>query len=274
MASASTGLRGREDITLRMSGFTRHCCAVATSTRSRLPKSSLEVAELLGTVGIFASLTLQQRELVARLMSPSRARRGAVIVAQGGPGDALYVVARGSVLIHRTGRNGDRRAMTVIEAPGAFGEIGLVDGGRRSASAEALEDTDLFALPRTEFLRLLGEEPKLVQGVLRELGRMIRRLTEQLADATLLDLPARVAKTLVRLVEVRRSIDPEAQPVITLSQAKLAELAGGSRQSVNGALSTLGQRGLIRVESRHIVVTDLPGLRVRAGLAPPPATRP
>jgi len=74
---------------------------------------------------------------------------------------------------------------------------------------------------------------------------------------------------LVRLVEVRRSVDPEASPVISLSQGKVAELAGGSRQSVNGALSTLAQRGLIRVDGRRIIVVDLPGLRARAGLAAP-----
>ena len=240
---------------------------MARSPRSRLPRTTLDVAELLGTVGVFSSLSLQQRELLARTMVPRKVRRGDLVFTQGGPGDALYVVARGSVLIHRTGRTGDRRAMTVIESPGAFGEIGLIDGGRRSASAEALEDTDLLALPRTEFLRLLAEEPRLVQGVLRELGRLVRRLTEQLTDATLLDLPARVAKTLVRLVEVRRSVDPEALPVISLSQGKVAELAGGSRQSVNGALSTLAQRGLIRIDGRRIIVLDMPGLRTRAGLA-------
>jgi CRP/FNR family transcriptional regulator, cyclic AMP receptor protein len=245
---------------------------VARAPRPRLPRTTLDVAELLGTVGVFSSLTLQQRELLARTMVPRKVRRGDHVFIQGGPGDALYVVARGSVLIHRTGRTGDRRAMTVIESPGAFGEIGLIDGGRRSASAEALEDTDLLALPRTEFLRLLAEEPRLVQGVLREMGRMIRRLTEQLTDATLLDLPARVAKTLVRLVEVRRSVDPEALPVISLSQGKVAELAGGSRQSVNGALATLSLRGLIRIDGRRIIVVDMPGLRARAGLAAPTST--
>jgi CRP/FNR family cyclic AMP-dependent transcriptional regulator len=250
---------------------------VARPARPRLPRTSLDIAELLGTVPLFASLTLQQRELLARATRPRKARRGELVVAQGAPGDAMYVVARGSVLVHRTSRSGERRAMTVIEAPGSFGEIPLVDGGRRSASIEALEDTDLFVVPRTEFLRLLVEEPKMVQGVLRELGRMVRRLTDQLTDASLLDLPARVAKTLVRLVEVRRQADPEALPVIALSQGKLAELAGGSRQSVNGALSSLAARGLVQIEGRRIVVTDLAGLRQRAGLAPlvaaPPGRR-
>lgn len=223
---------------------------------------------MLGSVSLFASLTFSERELLARSMQPRKARRGETVFSHGSPGDALYVVARGSVLVHRTSRGGDRRAMTVVDAPGSFGEIGLVDGSARSASVEALEDTDLFALPRKDFLRLLADEPRIVQGVLRELGRTIRRLTEQLADATLLDLPARVAKTLLRLVEVRRQADPASEPIVTLSQSKLAELAGGSRQSVNAALSTLAARNLIRLDGRRILVTDLPGLRQRAGLRP------
>jgi CRP/FNR family cyclic AMP-dependent transcriptional regulator len=161
--------------------------------------------------------------------------------------------------------------MTVVEAPGSFGEIALIDGSRRSASVEALEATELFGLPRADFLRLLAEEPLVVQGVLCELGRTVRRLTDQLTDATVLDLPARVAKTLVRLLEMRRSTNQEALPVITLSQRLVAELAGGSRQSVNAALSALARRGLIRVDGRRIVIVDLPGLRARAGLPVVPA---
>src|SRR4051794_38031142 len=183
---------------------------MARSGRPRLPRTPADIAELLGTVPLFASLTFEQRELIARTTIPRAVRRGDVVYAQGAPGDALFVIARGSVLVHRVGRGGERRAMTVVEAPGSFGEIPLVDGGRRSASVEALEDSDLLVVPRKEFLRLLAEEPRMVQGVLRELGRMVRRLTEQVTDATLLDLPGRVAKTLVRLVEVRRGVDPEA----------------------------------------------------------------
>jgi len=240
---------------------------VGRPARARLPRTPLDIAEMLGAVSLFASLTFAERELLARSMQPRKARRGELVFGQGSPGDALYVVARGSVLIHRTTRGGDRRAMTVVEAPGSFGEIGLVDGSARSAAVEALEETDLFALPRKDFLALLAAEPRIVQGVLRELGRTIRRLTEQLADATLLDLPARVAKTLVRLVEVRRDADPGSEPIVALSQTKLAELAGGSRQSVNAALATLAARKLIRIDGRRIVVTDMPGLRQRAGLA-------
>jgi Crp-like helix-turn-helix domain len=102
----------------------------------------------------------------------------------------------------------------------------------------------------------------------RELGRMIRRPTDQVADASLLDLVARAAKTLARIIEPQLSADPTADLVVSLSQGKLAELAGGSRQSVNGALATLVSRNLIRIDGRKIVVIDVPGLHARAGVAP------
>ena len=92
---------------------------------------------------------------------------------------------------------------------------------------------------------------------MRSLGALIRRLTEQNADHVFLDLPGRVAKTLVRLAG-----DSQA-PMITieLNQSQLAEMAGGSRQSVNQAIGSFATRGWLRTEGRRIVVTDLTALR-------------
>jgi CRP-like cAMP-binding protein len=240
---------------------------VGASRARRREWTRAELIELFGSVRLFARLPAAQREAIAVSAEPQVARRGEVVVGQGEVADVLYVVASGSLLVHRSTRTGERRALNVIEAPGSFGEISLLDRRPRSASVEALETCDLFAVSRESFLGLMARDPRLVDGVLRELGRLVRNLSDQLADDALLDLPTRVAKTLVRLVEPQVGADPAASPVVTLSQSKLAELAGGSRQSVNAALATLASRGLIRLDTRRIVVTDLAGLRMRAGVA-------
>lgn len=250
-------------------GMMRTMTAAEARSGSRRELTRAELIELFGAVPLFARLAAPQRELVATSATPLTVKRGTIVVQQGDPGDAVYVVARGSLLAHRTGRSGERRALSVVEAPGSFGELALLDSRPRSASLEALEECDLFAVSRDDFLGLLSRDPRLVDGLLRELGRMIRRLTDQLADESLLDLSARVAKTLVRLVEPRLAADSKAAPVVSLSQGKLAELAGGSRQSVNGALATLVTRGLVRIEGRRIVVTDVSGLYARAGITAP-----
>lgn len=92
---------------------------------------------------------------------------------------------------------------------------------------------------------------------------LVRRLTEQKTDYVFLDLPGRVAKTLVRLLDTEREAVTDR---VNLSQSRVAELVGGSRQSVNHVIRTFAHRGWLRTEGRCIVLTDLPALRHRAGL--------
>ncbi|HVV75949.1 MAG TPA: Crp/Fnr family transcriptional regulator [Mycobacteriales bacterium] len=222
--------------------------------------------DLFGSVRLFSRLPEPQLEALGAAAERVFVRRGELVIKQADEGDALFVLASGSLLVRRVSRSGTSRGLNVIEPPGSFGELSLLDSRPRSASIEALEDSELFSISRETFLGLLSRDPRLVDGLIRELGRMIRRLTDQVADEALLDLPSRVAKTLLRLVDDQVMTDPKDEPAVALSQGKLAELAGGSRQSVNGALSTFVVRGLIRMEARRIIITNLPGLRARAGI--------
>ena len=152
--------------------------------------------------------------------------------------------------------------LSVVRPPDVLGEVSLLDGSARSASAEAIEDCAALALSRGAFLELVHSNPRILDAVMRSLGALIRRLTEQNADHVFLDLPGRVAKTLVRLAG-----DTQAPMVtIELNQSQLAEMAGGSRQSVNQAIGSFASRGWLRTEGRRIVVTDLAALRRRAGM--------
>ncbi|HWA66550.1 MAG TPA: Crp/Fnr family transcriptional regulator [Mycobacteriales bacterium] len=238
------------------------------ATASRREWTRAELITLFGSVPMFSRLPEPQLESIATAAERKVYPRGSLIIQQGTEGDGLYVVARGCVLVKREARTGGHRALHVIEAPGSFGELALLDNRPRSASIEALEVSEVFAISRTAFLSLLSRDPRLIDGVVRELGRTIRRLSDQVADDGLLDLPARVAKTLLRLVDNHDgSAAHGGLPVVSLTQGKLADLAGGSRQSVNAALSSFVARGLIHVDGRTIVITDLAGLRGRAGVA-------
>jgi CRP-like cAMP-binding protein len=239
----------------------------ATSRVGKLEWTPAQRIELFAAVPLFSRLPTPQIEAIAMAAERRMFRRGAEIIKQGADGDGLYVVAQGSVIVKRESRGGEHRALHVIEAPGSFGELALLDNQPRSASIEALEACEVFGISRTLFLSLLSRDPRLIDGLVRELGRTIRRLSEQVADDGLLDLPSRVAKTLLRLVDSQGLAGSAGEcPIVSLSQSKLADLVGGSRQSVNAALSTFVTRGLIRIEGRRIVMTDLAGMRARAGM--------
>jgi CRP-like cAMP-binding protein len=154
-----------------------------------------------------------------------------------------------------------------VKAPDVLGEIALLDGGCRSASAESVEDTTVLMLSRPVFLELMRDHPPLVDHLLRSMGALVRRLSEQASDFVFLDLPGRVAKVLLRLAEDVAGEPAGDVPVeVAVTQARIAEMAGGTRQSVNQILQSFQQRGMIELNGRRMLIASPEQLRRRAGL--------
>ena len=123
--------------------------------------------------------------------------------------------------------------LATLRSPDAFGELSAVDGRPRSASATTLEPTTLVAVDRATLLDAVHHHPGVADGMLSALGGLARRITEQTSDLVFLDLAGRLAKTLATLAD--RDGTAEGDTVVLelpLTQTELAEMVGGSRQSV------------------------------------------
>lgn len=220
-----------------------------------------DVREALARVELLSSLELP---ILDRLTAGVRDRSwqpGELIVQQGAPGESLIVLLEGAATVYRETSDGSRAALAHLQAPTTLGEVTLFDGAPRTASVEAVQRCSGLELLREDLLALVQGDPEFLDALLQSLGRLVRRLSEQAADQLLLDLPGRIAKALVALTP-----SPPAPPVVTLSQARIAELAGGSRQSLNQVLRRFAERGLLRVDAAGINVLDVAALRRRAGL--------
>jgi CRP/FNR family transcriptional regulator, cyclic AMP receptor protein len=159
-------------------------------------------------------------------------------------------------------RDGGVVELARLVAPASFGELAVLDGGPRSATAEAVERSTLLAITRTEVLRLVHAEEQVAEALLRLLGTMVRRTTRQVTDLALLSLPKRLAAKLLELA------DPAGEgPARTrrLTQVELATMVGAARQSVNQALKSLEARGYIRTTGHAVEILDPQSLRRLAG---------
>jgi CRP/FNR family cyclic AMP-dependent transcriptional regulator len=97
-------------------------------------------------------------------------RAGEPIFEEGDPARDFYVVRSGSVTLHRNGE-----ALETVEKGGIFGELALVDGGARSASATAATDAEVVAVDQARFHKLVQETPYFAQAVMRVLAERLRR---------------------------------------------------------------------------------------------------
>jgi CRP-like cAMP-binding protein len=187
--------------------------------------------------------------------------RNQLLFSQGDPSSELFVVQRGRIAIATHAPDGRESVVVVLEDGGLFGELGLFDGGPRSADARALVESEVIVLEYEHVRIVLESRPELLWLVVRLFAQRLRATDEALADAVFLDVPGRTAK---RLLELAAGRDEFRLPV---TQEELAGMVGASRERVNKALALFSRLGWIEVQGRgRYNLVDRAALEDRATL--------
>ena len=139
-----------------------------------------DVLELLAKVPLFQFLSPTELRAVASRLSLSTYEPGKVIFNKDDPGSALQIIAAGSVRIYLPAEGGDEAPLALLKARDYFGELALMDGGYRTASAMALSRTAILTLERDDFLTFITTHPPGAAAVFRALAALIRRQNSQL----------------------------------------------------------------------------------------------
>jgi CRP/FNR family cyclic AMP-dependent transcriptional regulator len=157
---------------------------------------------------------------------------------------------------------GDEAILATLQPGAVFGELALLDGAPRSATASALSPTETIVLPRDRFRDLIATEAHVRDALLASIAGELRRLTTHVEELHFLDITGRLAARLVRLANEGGAPTDKGGIRLrsTLTQADLAAMVGCTRQSVNKLLGQFTDEGLLRLEREGIVVTDLAGL--------------
>lgn len=221
------------------------------------------MTDALSAVPLFAGLDDAGLAGLIAGMRVRRFRRGETVFHVGDPGDALFIVINGAIKITLPADTGDEAILATLRPGDFFGELALLDGAPRSATAIAIEPTETYILPRDRFRELIAIEPVMREALLSTLATEVRRLTHHVEELHFLDITGRLASRLARLANetgARRLADGEIRLAGPLTQGDLAAMIGCTRQSVNKLLGMFTDDGLIRLERDGIVVRDLDGL--------------
>jgi len=177
------------------------------------------------------------------------------IFAKGDPGNGLYGVLCGRVSIYTASQEGEEVFLNILEPGEIFGEIALIDGGSRTASAGAMEPVDLLQIHRDHFMPFLRDNPELGLSMLPVLCERIRMNVEFIEDAVFLHLSARLAKRILSLAEVHGRPEPCGVRIgFKLSQQDLAHMVGATRERVNRELSLWREHGVISIDDGMILL--------------------
>jgi CRP-like cAMP-binding protein len=172
-------------------------------------------------------------------------------------------VLAGVVKISVRSTDGRDIVVNIVHEGDIFGEIALLDGHPRTADATAVTDCELMEIERRDFLPFLHSQPDAAMQIMQTLCSRLRRTTDQVQDLTCLNLPARLAKMLLRL-----SADAErlgSAPKVAITQREISQMIGTSRESTNKHLRLWAKYGFIRLQRGAVAVLRCDKLAEVAG---------
>lgn len=230
--------------------------------KSRAQNASPSVISSFRDCILFHGLGPAQRDALVARAHIQRFRAGQTIFLMGSPGDGMMAVLEGKVRIGLSSAQGKEMLLATLGEGDVFGEIAMLDGRERTADARALTDCVLGILNRRDVLHFLENNPRACLRLIEVLCRRLRLIDERIGEVVMLQLPARLAKTFLRMMETELEAGriPEQAAIIHASQRELGNLIGAARERVNKCLQKWQRAGIVKIEEGVVKVIDREGL--------------
>lgn len=219
------------------------------------------IAKELGAVALFSGLSPEELRLLAGRAVRRRYAQGELLFQEGDPCNGLHIVATGKLRIFKSSVSGREQVLAVEGPGGSVAELPVFDGGTYPASVSAVEDSQILFISRQDFRAFCLEHPEVALKMLAVVGGRLRRLVGIIEELSFTTVRQRLVSALVRLAQtVGRKSDRGIEFDLPGTHQEIANQLGTVRELVSRNLMRLQAEGLVQVEARSIVVTDLPGL--------------
>ena len=207
---------------------------------------------VLQSVDFLAAASPEGIERLLRCSELVRLAKGETLFLEGDVASRFFVVIEGWIRVYKGHPEGDRQLVLHLEGPGSpLAEVAIfLDEERYPASAEAVVESQVLAIPKKGFLKLLEDEPHVARVALKYLARRQRALINLVTKMTFQDVLERLVGYLVERLEA------EGQGFELPTNAELAALLGTVPEIISRKLWKLYREGLIELENRKVQVTE------------------
>ena len=218
----------------------------------------METPNPLERVAIFSQLEPSELQTLTKMVRRQIFQKGEVVFHENDPGDRVHFVVEGMVRISVSSPDGIEHDIAILTPGDCFGEMSVLDGELRSATAVTMEPTATLTLARDDFLAYLHENTQFAIQIIAFLVGRLRATNGLVGDIVFLDLPSRVAK---KMLEVAHKYDDRRTPsghlTVPMGQEEISRLVGCSRETVAKVVQKWRKTGLLTTSRRRIEIANL-----------------
>jgi len=214
--------------------------------------------ELVRTIKLFQNLPDKIQEELRRHIRLREFQKKEFLFHRGSAGDALFMLFSGRLQVISATDEGKEIGINFIEPGDYFGEIALIDGGPRSASVIAIENSTVGILLKPEALWLFQNVPAIAERIQRRLCTTIRQEINYRSSLGASKAFIRIYSVIFGNLQMPQAVAPNKPPTLENlpSQQTIASMANVSRETVSRALHALIKQGVIGKDSRKLIVKN------------------
>jgi CRP/FNR family cyclic AMP-dependent transcriptional regulator len=139
-------------------------------------------ADILKKQILFADFDMEGLEKISKILKKLSFKREEQLFKEKDDTRGLWLIHSGKVEISRVTADGWRQTLAVLTAGQFFGELSLLENRRHVASAVAIEDTELFLLPKEDFERIMKEDIALACDIIKRIAIMMSKNLRMMND--------------------------------------------------------------------------------------------
>ncbi|MED3554251.1 Crp/Fnr family transcriptional regulator [Cytobacillus praedii] len=208
-------------------------------------------------VPIFNHLKDEQMNEIMEVVQTFSFKKGENIYRSGDPSDSLYIVSSGRIRIYRLSESGKEQLVRIL-TPGYFtGELALFKEALHEAYAEAIEETQVCIIRRSDLQKLLLNYPSVSLKILTEFSNRLEQSEKQTTRFSTEKVETRIAFFLAECMDENQL----NEFVLPMSKKDLASYLGTTPATISRKLSRLEDKGYIKQKPHNrIEILDLDGL--------------
>ncbi|MBS1156872.1 MAG: hypothetical protein H6R07_2796 [Proteobacteria bacterium] len=206
---------------------------------------------ILAELPLFEGFPEEILESISRSFIRRSIPKGTYLFREGEEADAMYVLIEGRTRSLTSDNQGKEFVFKIGEPVDVFGEISLIDDEPRGWTTQVEEDAVVLMLSKQEFVRHLESSPEMKDMVIKNLARIVRRLSNTMKSLALLDVYGRVRALFESLLV---TVDGQDMIEQSLTQQAIADRVGSSREMIARILKELVFGGYIKLENKKIIL--------------------
>jgi CRP/FNR family transcriptional regulator, cyclic AMP receptor protein len=219
----------------------------------------LKIEDFLRKIVIFKDLSAKSLRLIANRIQTLTVKKGDQVICEDELAKGVFFIHTGAVKLTKRDESGNEIIVCMKQKGDVFAEACLFSkiSLMYPATATMLQDGQLFFLDKMELEKGLHEYPELAVQMIRYMSDSLREMTSTLRDVALLDVYAKIVKTLERLGNKFNTSASRWNIEIPLTIQEFANVVGTTRESVSRVFSKLKKEGIIEMKSRKIIILDM-----------------